>query len=104
MNTNGIEIGTPVTISIWTDSYPYEVIAIDGTAVTVREVEPINKDHWAAGCHTTQYVTKPNGKTLRLSDRGKHGWHVIGDYRSRYYGWNYKVRFGVARYYRDPSF
>ena len=99
-----IEIGTPVTIAIGSDCYPYEVVGVRGGNVTVRGVTPVNCESWDAGCATTEYESNPNGEVLTLSSRGSHGWHVVGDYRSPCYGWCRRVMFGIARNYRDPSF
>lgn len=100
-----IYIGMPVTISVGSDAYPYEVIQIpNATTVIVREVQPIGKSDWASGCHTEKYKSMPHGDTKVLTNRGTHGWHVQGGYRSKYYGWSEKVSFGKAVYYRDPSF
>jgi hypothetical protein len=99
-----ITIGMPVNISVGSDSDPYEVIDKTSSEVIVRRCTPINMEDWASGNHTTEYVSDPNGSTYTLSCRGKHGWHVKGDYRSRGYGWCRGVCFGIARHYRDPSF
>ena len=100
-----ITIGMPVTVSIGSDSYPYEVIGIKNkSTVVLREVTPTNKSDWTDGCNTDKYVSNPKGETIEVSNRGKHGWHKVGDYRSPSYGWCYRIRFGRAVYYRDPSF
>ena len=99
-----IYVGMPVTMSICGDSYPYEVIDIKGHRVTLREVEPVEMSDWTEGCYTQKYKSRPNGETVVVTDRGTHGWHKEGDYRSPSYGWCYRVHFGRAVYNRDPSF
>lgn len=99
-----VSVGMPVSIGIGSDSYPYEVVGFKGKNVLVREVRPINKGSFAEGCISYEYESDPNGEVRELSCRGKHGWHVQGDYRSPSYGWCYRVHFGRACYYRDPSF
>lgn len=104
MEAREIYIGMPVTLGCGSDCSPYEVVAINGSKVSIRSVKPINMESWSAGCNTTEYESDPMGIVRELNNRGKHGWHVTGDHYSRGWGWSYKVGFGVARYYRDPSF
>ena len=92
-----IEIGTPVTVSIGSDSYPYEVIGKKGkTRLYIQAVTPINKSDWVNGCETTEYVHNPLGEIKELTCQGGR-WKVLGSTC-------YWIRFGVARYYLDPSF
>ena len=100
-----IYVGMPVTVSIGSDSYPYEVIEKKNkTTVVLREVTPIDKSDWADGCYSDKYKSNPSGRTIEVSNRGTHGWHRVGDYRSPSYGWCYRIGFGRAVHYRDPSF
>ena len=100
-----IYVGMPVTISVGGDSYPYEVIEKKSkTTVILRRVTPIDKGDWDEGCYTDKYKSDPSGETVEVTNRGTHGWHKVGGYRSPSYGWSYKVRFGRAVYYRNPSY
>lgn len=103
--TAEVTVGLPVTLGIGSDCYGYEVIEVrNDHEVVIRKTKPVEMSDWTDGCSTYKYESCPNGPTRVLSDRGTHGWHVKGDYRSPSYGWCYRVSFGFARHYRDPTF
>ena len=100
-----IYVGMPVTVSIGSDSSPYEVIGIKNkSTIFIREATPVDKGDWAEGGYTDKYKSNPQGNILEITNRGTHGWHKVGDYRSPSYGWCYRIMFGRAVHYRDPSF
>lgn len=104
MEASEVYVGMPASVGIGSDCYPYEVVSVSKSRILIRAVKPINMASWSEGCHTTEYESDPDGNVMELGNRGKHGWHVMGDHWARGWGWTYRVYFGVARNYRDPSF
>lgn len=103
-NIEEITVGMPVTVSIGSDCYPYEVVEVRGSRAVIRECEPVNCAPWTSGCRTDEYRSMLNGSTMTLSSQGSHGWHVLGESWRRPYGFVHRVSFGRAHYYQDPSF
>ncbi|MCA1806504.1 MAG: hypothetical protein LC687_01365 [Actinobacteria bacterium] len=91
--TGGHEVGTEASFGCWTDTYPGIVTKVTPKTVTVQGVDHgPNQSVWPDQDFPILF-DKPVGapKVFRKTKRG---------YKSN--GW--RVGFGSARYYQDPSF
>jgi len=92
-NIYGIKVGTPATFGCWTDSYPAVVTSVTSKTVTIQEVRVgANREFWP-GQDFEVFLDKPFGSPITFRN-------INGIWKSG----SYRIGFGTARYYRDPSF
>lgn len=93
VNVDGIEVGTPASFGCYTDVYPGVVTKVTPKSVTVQEVEHGPNQRVWPDQEFPIYLDKPVGRSM-VFRKTKRGYHCHG----------YRVGFGTARYYQDPSF
>lgn len=94
-NVDGIEVGTPCTMSIGSDCYPGVVIKVTAKTVAVSQVETgKNRRQWPDQDFPI-YLDRPVSNTSEVYYKNKFGRYQHGCTR---------LHIGVARYYQDPSF
>lgn len=89
-----IEVGMGASGSYWTDVYPFEVVrVVSDQTVDIRKLDvKITGGDWL----DPEYELLSNEKNPVVRVRKtKTGWKTADGMR---------IRFGSARYYRDPSF
>lgn len=97
------QIGMGVTQILWSDRYPFEVVAIKDTRhITVREMNAkLISGSWMDECQEYEYESNENGRTFDLFLTNKGRWVArIG----REYIDGYTWYVGNAEMYRDPHF
>lgn len=89
-----IKVGMGASGSYWTDVYPYEVVrVVSDKTVEIRQMDvEITGGDWLDPEY--ELISNEAFPIIRVR-KGKYGWKTKDGMR---------VKFGEARYYRDPSF
>ena len=103
INLNTYKIGTPITYSIGSDCYPYEVVEnISEKMILIRRMDKkVTPNHEGPyGTQSYSYHSNPENDCMMI----RTGRHQGEDCFKTMEGTKVRLYFGEARYYQDPCF